>query len=158
MISLSLIENHLDLKLLKQVWIAIAGRVLVIMLADFGWGILGNRPRLAISQTFDASSYSIKTKPLENYESAFQTGGLLGTANPAGLAVLKSSIGELAKDYRLQGVVILDKPEAILQDARTQKTIFVKTGESLGELTVKEIREGSIVLTCYGEDATIKIE
>jgi hypothetical protein len=110
-------------------------------------------PENAKFSTFDAAM-----KPLDSYESAFQAGGLLGIAAPTGLTALKSSIAELAKDYRLQGVVVLDQPEAILQDARTQKTVFVKKGDRLGELTIKEIKEAAVILACYGEETVLQIQ
>ena len=72
--------------------------------------------------------------------------------------VTKSSIAELSKDYRLKGVVIVDEPEAIIEDARTQKSQFVKVGDSVGEMKVKEVREGAAVLSYYGEEKEMRIE
>ena len=101
------------------------------------------------------------SKPLESlahYEEIFQKSALFGTYSSQGaLPVLSSSIAELTKDYRLKGVMILDTPEAILEDARTQQTTFVKTGDKLGDLTVKEIREGVLVLSYYGEEKELRI-
>ena len=64
---------------------------------------------------------------------------------------------ELVKDYRLKGVMIMGEPEAIVEDARTQKSVFVKAGEKLGDLTVKEIKEGQIVLSLAGGEVKLEM-
>jgi hypothetical protein len=100
-----------------------------------------------------------KTEPEESYLTNFDRSAVFGNASP-GLSTpaLQASLTELTKDYRLQGVVLTDEPEAIIQDARTQKTVFVKIGGQLGELTVKEIKEGLIVLQYLGEEIKLEIQ
>ena len=75
-----------------------------------------------------------------------------------GTPVLQASLTELVKDYRLKGVILMDEPEAIIEDARTQATIILKKGERLGDLSVKEIKEGLIVLTYLGEEVKMEIK
>ena len=51
----------------------------------------------------------------------------------------------------------MDEPEAIVEDAKTQKSLFVKIGDPLGDLVVKEIKEGYIVLSYVGEEIRLEI-
>lgn len=98
-------------------------------------------------------------RALQDYEPAFQAGSFFGSALPGStLTVFKASIHELAKDYRLKGVMMLGEAEAIIEDARTQKSLFVKKDEKLGELEVREIRESAVVLSYYGEETVLQIE
>ncbi len=100
-----------------------------------------------------------KSEPLESYLTHFERSALFGNASSSlGAPALRASLGELTKDYRLQGVILGAEPEAIIQNARTQKTIFVKKGGLLDELTVKEIKEGSIVLAYLGEEIRLEIQ
>ena len=119
-------------------------------------------PKLKVSGLNINSTSTLEASAVQSfahYEKSFQGRGFLGGGeNLSGLAVLKTSINELVKDYRLKGTVILSEPEAIVEDARTQKTIFVKTGQQLGELKVKEVAEGKLVLAYYGEETVLLIE
>lgn len=155
-----LVETVLDLKLLRKSFLGISLGILafipvdLVMIASKGKVEPNSEPQ-AQADTVNASSL----ESLSSYESAFQKSVLFGLYHPeSNLPVLQSSIAELAKDYRLKGIIILDEPEAILEDARTQKSTFVKIGDKVGELTVKEIKEGSLVLSYYGEEKEMRIE
>ena len=153
------LDRHVDLKLAKKVFMALSAVILFILPADLLFVYFSKPMSGQLQAQTYASLQPSELYPLEAYEPSFQTGGLFGgVVTSSGLTVLKASIHELIKDYRLKGVVILSEPEAIVEDARTQKSIFVKAGQTLGELTVKEVTEGRIVLTCYGEEAEMKIE
>lgn len=96
---------------------------------------------------------------LADYEKAFEWNSLFGTAAPASSnAVVKTSILEASKDFRLKGVVLGASPEALMEDARNQKTLFVKVGDSVGGLTVVSIQEGSVRVKYFEEEKELKIE
>lgn len=161
MISFSAFETLIDFKLLKKSFVGLSLGVLALIPVDLATlPLKGVAPMKNASPVQEKSfSSSTPSEPLSSYESSFQKSSLFGLATPeAPLPVFKSSIAELTKDYRLKGVVILDQPEAILEDARTQKNTFLKVGDKLGELTVKEIKEGSMILSYYGEDRELRIE
>lgn len=106
-----------------------------------------------------------QVKPLKSIESQesylahFERSALFGAAGlGAGAPALQANLAEIAKDYRLQGVLISDDPEAIVQDAKTQKTMFVKKGELLGKLTVSEIKEGAIILSYMSQEFKLEIQ
>ncbi len=159
------IDIYLDMKILRNGFIFCFLGVILLTCAD------------VISLSFKAHSFAKNTvldprlkhsgmtrdksslEPLSSYEEAFQKSALFGLyTEAANLPVFKSSIQELTKDLRLKGIVVLDQAEAIIEDARTQKNTFLKTGDSIGELTVKEIKDGAIVLSYYGEEKELKIQ
>lgn len=76
----------------------------------------------------------------------------------SGLPAIRSSISELSKDYRLQGVMLSGEPEAIVQDTKANKTVFVRAGDSLGDLKVKSIQEGRMILEYLGEEKGLTID
>lgn len=153
------VERYFDLELVKKAGLGLAAAALLIIPIDISLQLFSKFSNREIKAATLPALQKRTAQPLDHFESAFQAGGLFGgAATPSGLTVLKTSISEMVKDYRLKGVVILSEPEAIIQDARTQQSIFVKAGEKLGELTVKEIREGKIVLTYYGEETALQIE
>ena len=153
------LESYFDFKLFKKSLVGLSVGIWVFLPVDFFHAQQNGTGTEAQGSSLEGVSKAAGFQPLAFYENAFRSSSLFGTAvSEIGTAVFKSSLADLAKDYRLKGVVILDIPEAILEDARTQKTIFVKPGDSVGELQVKEIREGAIILTAYGEEKELRIE
>ena len=98
-------------------------------------------------------------EPASSYLSIFNQSTLFGNgASEVSGAAQLVSISELVKDYRLKGTIQMGEPEAIIEDAKTQKTLFVKAGEPLGDLTVKEVKEGVVILATSGGEISLKIQ
>ncbi len=148
----------IDLESAKKMFLFLSLAFLLVIPVDGLWVYLG-RPNPTRIRSAVQEKPLKKLEPEESYLNNFDRSALFGNAS-SGLStpVLQASLTELTKDYRLQGVVLMDEPEAILQDARTQKTIFVKKGGALGELTVKEIKEGLVVLGYLGEEIKLEIQ
>lgn len=154
-------DSNLDLKILRRSFIGFFVIVLFFIPIDLtliSWKARGE----AISELQSQDLQMLKTQPLEplsSYEEAFHRSGLFGLYTYASnLPVFKSSIQELMKDLRLKGIVIIDQAEAIIEDAKTQKSTFLKAGHQIGELTVKEINDGAVVLSYYGEEKEMRIQ
>ncbi len=159
MITVLDLDTRLDLPLLKKSFGILSAVMLFAIPMDFaGSSFHGKRNLVNAASSITNSSRASFTESVSSYESSFDRSGLFGKVSSEGPVFLKSTIADLVKDYRLKGVVLLNEPEAILEDARTQKSIFLKTGDHLGELTVKEIKEGKIVLKYYGEEKELQIE
>lgn len=93
----------------------------------------------------------------EVYMGSFEKNTIFGVASSGQIAsALWASLSEQSKDYRLKGILLAEESEAIVEDAKTQKTLFVKKGDKLGELVVKDIKGGYIVLAYLNEE--IKLE
>ncbi|MCX7662037.1 MAG: hypothetical protein N2Z79_05095 [Candidatus Omnitrophica bacterium] len=59
---------------------------------------------------------------------------------------------ELIKDLTLLGIISGEPNQAIIEDKRNNKTYFLKEGEFLGELQVKSIKEGRVILEYRGRE------
>lgn len=70
----------------------------------------------------------------------------------------KITINDLIKEYRLKGVALTGEPEAIIQKASDQRMLFVKAGDRLGEMNLKAIEEGRVIVSYEGEERTLSIE
>lgn len=149
----------IELGLMRKTLMGLVLGVLIFIPLDLGFTSLGTKVTISKTSNPGNASSDFSLEPLSFYEEPFQKAILFGFSSPqVPLTVLRTSIAELAKDYRLKGVVILDEAEAIFEDARTQKIIFLKEGERLGELEIRDIKEGSVVLGYYGEEKEMRIE
>ncbi len=61
------------------------------------------------------------------------------------------SAQEFKRQYKLVGIVMDQQPKAILEDSKTQISLFVIRGEKIGEGVVEEIQEGKVVVSLGGE-------
>lgn len=63
-------------------------------------------------------------------------------------------IEELAKSYRLKGIILGEsgeRPKAFIEDSQAHRTFTVTIGDSIGKLQVKDIKEGRVTLS-YEEE------
>jgi len=65
---------------------------------------------------------------------------------------------DFIKDLRLTGIARFEKPEAILENTGKGGSFFVREGETIGPVTVKKIKQDSIVVSMGDESAEIKIK
>lgn len=153
------LDRYVDIGLFKKAFLWLSAGILVLIPLD---GILirfekPNPERSAPEVLQQTPTLSIE--PEASYLALFDRNTLFGRGvSEPSLTALRASIAELTKDYRLKGVVLAEEPEAILEDARTQKTSFVKIGQQVGDLTVNEIGEGFIVLGYLSEEARLEIQ
>lgn len=59
---------------------------------------------------------------------------------------------DILKDINLLGIVSGEKPQAIIEDKKTQKTYFLNKGDSFGQVKVLEIKEGKVLLDYRGKN------
>lgn len=59
---------------------------------------------------------------------------------------------DIVKDINLLGIVSGQKPQAVIEDKKTQKTYFLNQGDSFGQTRVLEIKEGKVVLDYKGKN------
>jgi type II secretory pathway component PulC len=65
-------------------------------------------------------------------------------------------IKDLIKDISLVGIITKqDKLVAIIEDKRVNKSYFLNEGDSLGELIIKSIQEGKVILDYYGQEVEL---
>lgn len=151
------LEEHLDLKLLKRTLLVVLGVFCFAATVSLLWKTPG-KTRETAKVPFLLNKNESSLRPLSEYEQAIRTSLFFGAEPTKGsLPVLKASMKELTKDFRLKGVVIMDEPEAIVMNARTNESLFVGVGDMLGEVTVKSIEEGRVVLSYFGQEREMKV-
>ena len=154
------LDAWLDLRLARKLFLWFSAAILLLIPADalcihFKRAGYEGHPLSQAHLEFSRPA----VEPLASYLTIFDKSTLFGAGtSTANAPVLKASLAELVKDYRLKGVIFMDTPEAIIEDARTRMTQFVKVGERLGDLVVKEIRESTMVLSYLGEEIKLEIQ
>lgn len=71
-----------------------------------------------------------------------------------------NKISSLAKNFKLVGISWLDSPDtasAMIEDTQTGNTYFLKVGDKVNNITIKNIYADRVILTHDGEDAVIKL-
>lgn len=58
---------------------------------------------------------------------------------------------DLSKDFKLVGIVLDKKPQAIIEDLESKQTYFLHVGDSIRNAVVKEIHEGKVVFSYNGQ-------
>ena len=157
MSALERVYEYVDLELSKKIFLVLSVVALLAIPLDGVLVYLGHTAHgLASKHTQEKPLKKIETE--EVYLANFDRNPLFGDVAGMGSSALRASAAELIKDYRLQGVILTDEPEAIIQDARTQKTVFAKKGDRLGDLAVKEVKEGVVVLSYLNEEIKLEIQ
>ncbi|MCH7505283.1 hypothetical protein IID04_06600, partial [PVC group bacterium] len=57
----------------------------------------------------------------------------------------------------LVGILLDEKPQAIVQDRRTKSTYYVHEGDRVDEVVVESIQEGSVKFSYQGETFELRI-
>ena len=63
----------------------------------------------------------------------------------------EAGLKELTSSLSLMGIIWGEKPEAIIQDSKTNKKYFLNKGGYIGEIVVEEIFGGKVILNYNGE-------
>lgn len=71
--------------------------------------------------------------------------------------VVTISKEELIKDLNLMGIITGNKNQAIIEDKKEKRTLFLYEGDSIRELRVYEIKENEVILEYKGEKIELKM-
>ena len=58
---------------------------------------------------------------------------------------------DLLKDIALIGIISGENPQAIIEDKKTQETIYATKGQMIGEIRIEDIQEGKIIVNYKNE-------
>ena len=100
---------------------------------------------------------SSQLAPLEEFQKKIETRNPFFSFDLPKQTQQQTGIDEKIKKISLIGVVTSGIPEAILKDNESNQTYFIKRGQRLRDLEVKEIRKDSIVLKCGKDEKEIFI-
>jgi type II secretory pathway component PulC len=73
------------------------------------------------------------------------------SSQPSAEAEQAKKAEEIKSQLNLLGVVWGEKPQAIIEDKKAQKTYFLNKGESLDSVEVKDIFENKVILSYNGQ-------
>lgn len=97
----------------------------------------------------DFSSYSKELSQKTVFGSTAGTGAR-GSGNISVSQDVSERIG-------LVGIVAGDEPEAIIEDKKSQKTYYLKVGQSFDEFLLEEISDGKVLVTSDGKKTTLTL-
>jgi hypothetical protein len=103
-----------------------------------------------------SNAKTLEMKPVDFYLSEVQGRDFFHSA-PA-VAVERTTVAppvDPLKDLKLIGVIAGDEPQAIVEDKKNQKTIYLRKGQFIGDLQVEDIQEGKIILK--GQDGKLEL-
>jgi len=67
-----------------------------------------------------------------------------------------SRVMEMTQNLKLVGISWSNDPDAMIEDTKTTRTFFVKRGQMISEVKVKDIARDKVVLTYDGEDIDLR--
>ncbi len=91
-------------------------------------------------------------KPLSFYQEALQERDIFRMGQKSALdtpEVISSKAAEASQTLKMVGISWSDKPDAMIEDTKTGKTYFVKTGQMVGDFQVVAIYKDRVTLR-YG--------
>lgn len=156
-------EEVIPLSMIKKGLLALLALVFLLMVIDqvrLAWEFHRPLKEDGADRSRDKNILEpVLHDPLSTYLATISEEKLFGLNSHSDLGVVKKlSIDELVKDIRLRGIVFFNFPEAIVEDARSGKTSFVRKEQKIGELNVKEVKKDSLLLSYEGEEKELRIE
>ncbi len=163
--------HHVDSDVL--LWrLRLAERILWFLLAIFALYLIVDlsllQPKLPALPGRAAAPASVQPsepaveplKPLAEYREALVVRNPFGIASlagggSAGGEQVKNRLAELAGSLTVVGINRGKIPEAIIEDTTAKRTVFVKVGDQVNELTVKAIDQNGVVVTYEGKETTL---
>ncbi len=104
-----------------------------------------NPQPLTMPQT---KSYNFYKQELESYD--FFQAPWEAPTTPAETTTATPTY-DLSKDFKLVGIVLDKKPQAIIEDLQSKQTYFLFVGDELHNAVVKKIEEGKVTFTLNGQ-------
>jgi type II secretory pathway component PulC len=109
-------------------------------------------------------SLLLKERSFADYERLIQGRDLFSVpkeADPGPLPV--NSVQDAKKENRMKdlillGIVLDEKPLAVVQDKSTGQVVFVSTGDDLAGSQVQAIRQGKVELDCQGKKIELNFQ
>lgn len=156
--------------------LALAQRALWLVLIVFGgyvaFDLVAMQPKSTLDRatarapegpgasTGEPDTSGTSLKPLADYLSVVQQANPFGGAAALVAAPItqttKQRLEELAGGLVVVGIDRSATPEAIIEDTEQQRTYFVKVGDELNGLMIREISAKGVVVTYEGEELLLK--
>lgn len=146
--------ERLNKGLLVICCLLIAGIAVMIKSLEQGHG--GVTPDYEFLQENADSPNGQEVKPFSYYDGLIAKKGLFKIAQEEVKKEIRPSAAqagplELLSNYSLSGVVSGERPQAIIEDKKAQKTYFLNKGQYLGEFRIDDIMEGKVIFDFNGQ-------
>lgn len=115
-------------------------------------------------QSVDALAVSIpkitasSLESVESFQKKMEVRNLFLTPKKSEETPKAAGIEEKLQDLSLIGVVTSGEPEAIVKDHRSDQTYFVRGGQKIRDIEVKEVKSGSVILRVDNEEREIFLD
>jgi hypothetical protein len=137
--------------IILYILIAITGNLLSAPQYDFS-------PRY--TQKSENAAKQNLIKPLSSYMTVLNQNSLFGSQkqapDPEPVKTNDKSLEMLLQEYEIQGVIWGDVPKAIILDKRNKETITAGINDSIGQIEIISINDGSITFQLLGDTHEIK--
>lgn len=100
----------------------------------------------------DAGSV-VSREPLDAYLNGMAGKQVFAAAAAQTKSVVESSLNNLS----LVGIIPGEKPQAILEDKKSQVTYYLVESQSVNGITVEDIQENKVVVSYEGETVTLSL-
>lgn len=64
---------------------------------------------------------------------------------------------EMLKNFTLLGIIVGDNKQAVIEDRKANRTLFLYKGDNIGKFTVYDIKESSVILDYKGEKIELRM-
>ena len=152
------ILKRINLRLISKVMAVICVIITLIWIFDFASGGMALAKRFKkISSLESLSSSKAQARPrldvsIDDAVAQARRRNIftfLPTKEEAASAV---SAGPTLSNFKLVGILWSDSPQAMIENAKEQKTYFVAKGDRIGELDVKDIMRDKVILSKDEQD------
>ena len=116
--------------------------------------------QMPANPTVNQTTVSFMPKPLSYYAQRFNKKGIfqpplsssapINATEPSPTEQGEQKLQQLIKNLILVGIVIDQKPVAIIEDEQTQETLFLSPGDPIREAVVEEIKKNAVILKYQG--------
>ncbi|MCF7887582.1 MAG: hypothetical protein K9L71_04145 [Candidatus Omnitrophica bacterium] len=153
-----------NIKVINKILITIAALLLIYIIFDF---IFQRLDLKEVEKDLELTTPGVffqedegKTRPFLYYLEMVQRRNVFA---PVGLGKdkeeiekAKETLSKMAKDLKLVGISWGQDPQAMIEDPKTKKVYFLKTGDDIDKFKVEEILKSKVILSYQGETIELR--
>lgn len=99
-----------------------------------------------------------RLEPVSRYSEPVRQRKLFTAASSSSAAARPTpSFMEIISKLKLQGIISGANPQAIIEDSKTKQVYFISPGGYIGEIELKEILPGKVILNYRGQEAELSL-
>jgi hypothetical protein len=121
---------------------------LIFLITTFVYPLIGVRKMIMPVKKKEVNirpQVRLSRMPLEKYLEAVSAKGLFN--NPAEIQETLTAVdSDLLKEISLVGIIMGMDPQAVVEDKRTQTTLYINKGEFIGDARVEDIKQGKVII------------